>query len=69
MSNKTVRSIQGQMWDQIAVAKLNNEKDMRDIVDINVDYADCLDLESELKISVPEKATITPTRTLPPWER
>ena len=68
-SSRTVRSVQGQMWDQIAVAKLTREQDMLDIASINAEYADVLELAGELTIVVPEKPTVAPARTLPPWER
>lgn len=69
MSSKIIRTVQGQMWDQIALDRLNVEHDMRDVVDLNVSYADALILSGELNLSIPETPKQDPVRTLPPWER
>lgn len=68
MSSK-IRTVQGQMWDQIALDRLTNEHDMRDIVDVNTSHADVLILSGELNLSIPETPKQDPVRTLPPWER
>ena len=61
---------QGQMWDLMAFQDYENEFVMRDIVDINQDFADALILQSELKINMPEveDLSIQPNESLPPWE-
>ncbi len=68
MSSK-IRTVQGQMWDQIALTRLTDEHDMRDVVELNHAYADCIDLAGNLSVIVPDAAKAEPTRTLPPWER
>lgn len=69
MHNRT--TTQGEMWDIISVAEYETEYAMRDISDVNVDYADALILSGEIKLVVPDKENISvqPVKMLPPWER
>jgi len=69
MPSKQHTTTQGQMWDQIALARLNSELAMTDVARANVDEADCLEFPGEMRLSVPDAATVEPERTLPPWER
>lgn len=69
MSNKKLRTTQGQMWDMFAKDRLGEECAMRDIVDINVEDADLLVFSGEMFINMPESRKKDPVRTLPPWER
>ena len=68
MLNK--RTLQNEMWDQIGKEQFDTEFVMRDICDLNVDYADCLTLSSEIKLNLPsqESLSVQPEETLPPWE-
>ena len=63
------RSRQGEAWDQIALARLSGERQMGDVLALNVDELDALLLSGETHISVPEQAAAERVRSLPPWER
>ncbi len=69
MPNKQLTTVQGQMWDQIALARLNSELAMTDVARANVEEADCLEFAGEVKLAVPEAGSVEPVRNLPPWER
>ena len=49
-------SRQGEAWDQIALARLSGERQMGDVLALNVDELDALLLSGETHISVPEQA-------------
>lgn len=62
-------SRQGEAWDQIALARLSGERQMGDVLALNVDELDALLLSGETRVSVPEQAAAGRVRSLPPWER
>jgi len=67
MSNKIVDTVQGQMWDMHAKEWLGKEHFMRDIVGINVEYADLLIFSGDIPIEI-DVSKKEPEQTLPPWE-
>ncbi len=69
MPNKQITTVQGQMWDQIALSGYGQERAMSDVARANVDLADCLEFSGEMTVTVPVAAAVEPVRTLPPWER
>ena len=68
MLNK--RTLQNEMWDQIGKEQFDTEFAMRDISDLNVDYADCLTLSSEIKLILPseDNLSVQPDETPAPWD-
>ena len=62
-------SRQGEAWDQIALARLSGERQMGDVLALNVDELDALLLSGETRVSVPEQPAAERVRNLPPWER
>lgn len=62
-------SRQGEAWDQIALSRLSGERQMGDVLALNVDELDALLLSGETRVSVPEQAADERVRNLPPWER
>ena len=69
MPSKQLTTVQGQMWDQIALSGVGQERAMGDVARANADLADYLEFSGEMKLTVPEAADVEPVRTLPPWER
>ena len=59
---------QGQMWDQISLARYGSEKQMAELLPPNVDEMDALFLGGEVQLAVPEMP-VQRVRNLPPWER
>ena len=48
-------SRQGEAWDQIALSRLSGERQMGDVLALNVDELDALLLSGETRVSVPER--------------
>lgn len=59
---------QGQMWDQVALARYGSEKQMGDLLPVNVDEMDSLFFAGGMTLDIPEVQPVA-SRSLPPWER
>lgn len=64
----SVTTKQGQAWDQIAKARLTQEKMMAVLLPENVDAMDTLLFPGEVKVTVPDMAAAR-IRSVPPWEK
>ena len=51
------------------IIRLVGERQMGDVLALNVDELDALLLSGETRVSVPEQAAAERVRSLPPWER
>lgn len=69
MPNKQLTTVQGQMWDQLALKGFGQERAMAEVARANVELADCLEFSGEMTVAMPDAAAVEPVRTLPPWER
>lgn len=71
MPNKTITSVQGQMWDHLSLAQYGDERGMREVAAANIEFMDMLVLSGDRKMTIPEVSNMAtkPVRTLPPWER
>ena len=68
MPNDSFTSSQGQAWDQIALIRLDSEKQMGAIIPLNRDEADAIFFSGGQKLEIPAIAAET-VKSLPPWER
>lgn len=72
MTVRTVRSVQGQAWDQISKAECGAEKLLTAVVGANADEADAVLLSGNMPVTIPNVDAGERKRTLellPPWER
>lgn len=64
----TYQTIQGDMWDLIALRLYNTESGMNVLLEANPQYADIVIFPASVKLLVPEYNEPLPN-TLPPWRR
>lgn len=62
------RAAQGEMWDQVSLAKYGGEKSMGELLPANVAEMDALFFQGETSLEIPQIAPKI-ARSLPPWER
>ena len=66
--NKTLTTIQGDMWDLISYRAYGTEQGVKALMDANPDLADQLVLPGGLMIVIPDYEPPT-SNLLPPWRR
>ncbi len=72
MTVRTVRSVQGQAWDQISKAEYGAEKLLNAVVEANAEEADAVLFSGDMPVTIPSVDADTQRKALdllPPWER
>ena len=67
MSNKEI-TVQGQAWDQIALARYGSEKQMGVLLPANEEEIDALLFEGGVALEIPEVKPLR-VKSIPPWEK
>lgn len=72
MAARTVRTTQGQAWDQLSKAEYGAEKLLHAVVEANIEEADAVLFSGDMPVSIPAVDAEAQSRALdllPPWER
>ena len=72
MAVRTVRSVQGQAWDQISKAEYGAEKLLNAVLEANAEDADAVLFSGDMPVTIPSVDVDTQRKALerlPPWER
>ena len=72
MAVKTVRSVQGQAWDQISKAEYGAEKLLNAVLEANAEEADAVLFSGDMPVTISSVDVDTQRKALdllPPWER
>lgn len=65
---KTYTTIQGDMWDQIAIKTMGSAEAVGELMMHNRAYLDLYTFPAGVVLEVPE-VTRLPSETVPPWKR
>lgn len=72
MAARTVRTTQGQAWDQLSKAEYGAEKLLNAVVGANAEEADAVLFSGDMPVTIPSVDATTQRKALdllPPWER
>ncbi|WP_418719653.1 hypothetical protein [Bilophila wadsworthia] len=72
MAVRTVRSVQGQAWDQISKAEYGAEKLLNAVLEANAEEADAVLFSGDMPVTISSVDVDTQRKALdllPPWER
>ena len=72
MAARTVRTAQGQAWDQLSRSEYGEEKLLHTVVEANADEADTVLFSGNMPVFIPDVNVTERKRALdllPPWER
>ena len=68
MANRFYNTVQGDMWDTIALRQLGSEFNMSDIIKLNRQYVDIGVFPANIRLVLPDVEPIIPDH-VPPWKR
>lgn len=66
---KIYKTIEGDTFDQLALAFYNDEKLASTIIQANPDHCDTLIFPAGVSLTIPDEVSVTMPETLPPWRR
>mgnify|MGYP004572183093 FL=1 len=66
---KTYTTVQGDMWDSIALRELGSEKYTNLLIEANIEYHDIFVFSSGIVLTIPDVDETTEADSLPPWKR
>ena len=66
---QTIKTVEGDTFDGLALETYNEEKKAALIMDANPDYIDVLIFEAGVELRIPIVDDVDLPETLPPWRR
>ena len=64
-----IQTVEGDMFDKLALEYYNDEKKAAIIIRENLDYCDVLIFEAGVELRIPVLDDVELPETLPPWRR